>query len=132
MKQIRLQVLTPQGSVFDGLVDAVVAPLPDGWIGVLPGHTSFEARLLPGGLVLRVSGQRRTIATIGGTLSVDAAEVTVLTGAAALDTDLDTLEQQIGDQAERARAMEQEAEKHFSRVYRALADTLGRGGRRAT
>ena len=126
MKQLRLQVLTPQASVFDEAVDAIVAPLPDGWIGVLPGHARFQARLLPGAVVVTIAGQRRVIATTGGSLGVDNGAVIALTGAAAVNMDLATLEQQIGRQAESARAMEQEAEKHFSRVYRALADTLDR------
>ncbi|HEY1296911.1 MAG TPA: F0F1 ATP synthase subunit epsilon [Chloroflexota bacterium] len=126
MRQLRLEVLTPQGTVFDAPVDAVVAPLPDGWIGILPGHTSFQARLLAGVVALRTEGRRRLIATLGGVLSVESDLVSILTGGAMPDAELEGLEEQIGEQAERAQAVENEAEKHFGRVYRALADTLNR------
>ncbi len=124
MRSLRLRVQTPERSVFDSTVDTVIAPLPDGWIGVLPGHTPFQARLLRGEIALRIGGKRHRIATQGGLLNVDADVVNVLTGAAAVDVDLPTLEQQVGDAVRQARSMEQEAEKHFGRVYRALADTL--------
>ena len=126
--QLQVEVLTPQGAQFDEPVDAVVAPLPDGWIGVLPGHTPFQARLLPGVVAVRNSGRQRLIATLGGVLSTDANLVTILTGAARLDADLPRLEEEIGQETERAQAVEHEAEKHFGWVYRALADTLS--GRR--
>lgn len=130
MKALRLRVLTTEGTVFDSIVDAVVAPLPDGWIGVLPGHTPFQARVLRGEIALRIRGQRHRIATQGGLLNVEADVVNVLTGAAAVDADLSTLEQQVGDAVRQTRSMEQEAEKHFGRVYRALADTLDQRRRR--
>ncbi len=131
MRSLQVRVLTPERTVFEASVEAVVAPLPDGWIGVLPGHTPFQSRVLPGELVIRTEGRRHRIATQGGLLNVDAGVLCVLTGAAAVDADVSALEQQVGRQATQARALEQAAEKHFGRVYRALADTLdGRQQRR--
>jgi F-type H+-transporting ATPase subunit epsilon len=127
---LRLEVLTPQAIVFEGEVDEVVAPLPRGWIGVLPGHSPFLARLMRGQVLLRNGDQERLVATIGGSIAVEANLVTLLTGAAALDTTFAELEASLGSEAERVKAMEQEAERHFDRVYRTLADTLRPGRRR--
>jgi F0F1-type ATP synthase epsilon subunit len=121
---LHFKVLTPLTTVLDGPAATVIAPLPDGWIGILPGHSAFQSRLLRGSVVFEADGQRRIIATIGGVISVAADTITVLTGAAALDQDLDALEHDIGEEAVRLREMEQEAEKHFDRVYRALARTF--------
>jgi F-type H+-transporting ATPase subunit epsilon len=126
---MRLEVLTPQAVVFEGEVDTVVAPLPDGWIGVLPGHAPFTARLMRGQVVFRRDGRDRTLATIGGSVAVKDDTITLLTGAAVLDATFDELEASLGAEAEQVRAMEREAERHFDRVYRTLADTL-RPGRR--
>jgi len=131
MRPMRLRVLTPERTVFDAAVDAVIAPLPDGWIGVLPGHTPFQARVLRGEIVFRTGGHRQRIAIQGGLLSVEADVVNLLTAAAAVDTDLSTLEQQVGEASKQATLMEQEAEKHIGRVYHALADTFDRRRRRA-
>ena len=117
-------VRTPEQTVVDAAVEEVIAPLLDGWIGVLPGHAPFQARVVPGDVVFQRDGQRQRVATIGGLLSVDDGAIRLLTGAAAVDTDLSTLEQQLGQESARARALETQVEEHFGRVYNALADTL--------
>lgn len=130
MPRLRLEVLTPETSVFDAEVDAVVVPLADGWLGVLPGHASFQARLMRGEVVVRIGAETRVLATLGGAVLVEAGTVTILTGSAALDRNLEVLEQEISGQAQRLTAMEQEAEKHFDRVYRQMARTFQHRGRR--
>jgi len=126
MTQIRLQVLTPDSLVLDEPVDEVVAPIPDGWIGVLAGHTPFQARLLRGELAFRCGDVERVVVTLGGTIGVTGHAVTVLTGAARTDATLDELEAGLDEQVAEFHAVETEAEKHFSRVYRTLADTFSR------
>lgn len=118
---MRLLVLTLDETVFDGAVEEVVVPLPDGWLGVRPRHAPFQARLLAGDVVVRVDGGERTLATLGGTIMVERDAVTILTGVARLDQDLEALERAIGDDLRRRTALEHEAEKHFDRVYRQMA-----------
>jgi F-type H+-transporting ATPase subunit epsilon len=130
VKTLRLTVLTPQATVFDDTVDAVIMPLPDGWRGVLPGHISFQARLMRGEVLFRVGGQERLLATLGGTLAVERGSVTLLTGVAALDRSLETLERELSEEIQRFAALEQEAEKHFDRVYRQMAGTFNHRRRR--
>jgi F-type H+-transporting ATPase subunit epsilon len=122
---MRLIVLTVVETVFDDTVDEVVVPLPDGWLGVRPRHAPFQARLLAGDVVVRAAGRERTLATLGGTLTVERDQVTILTGVAKMDLDLETLEREIGDDLTRRRTLEQEAEKHFDRVYRQVARAIG-------
>jgi len=130
VSRLRVRVLTPTGAVWDDEADAVTAPLPDGWIGVLPGHAPFLGRLMRGQVVLRSGETQHLVSTIGGSLSVRGDLVTLLTGAASLDASYEELEQSLGADAKRIRTLEDEAEKHFDRVYRTLADTLRPGRRR--
>ncbi len=118
---MRLLVLTLDETVFDGPIEEVVVPLPDGWLGVRPRHAPFQARLLAGDIVVRADSRERTLATLGGTILVERDGVTILTGVARLDRDLETLEREIGDDLRRRAALEQEAEKHFDRVYHEMA-----------
>ena len=127
---MRLEVITPQSVVFEGDVTSVVAPLPDGWIGVLETHSSFVARLMRGQVQVRTAGGDHVVATIGGSIAVKDGLVTLLTGAAAMDVSFADLERNLGSEAEQIRAMEQEAERHFDRVYRTLADTFRPARRR--
>jgi F-type H+-transporting ATPase subunit epsilon len=122
---MRLVVLTLEQTVFDGPVEEVVVPLPDGWLGIRPRHAPFEARLLAGDVVVRADGRERTLAILGGTIAVERETVTILTGAARLDQELEALERAIGDDLRRRAALEREAEKHFDRVYRQVARAVG-------
>jgi|SRR6266536_69221 len=130
MKRLRCEVLTIEGTVLDQNVDALIVPLADGWIGIQPGHAPFQARTMRGEVIFRCDGQERTIATLGGTIVVDADRVTLLTGAAALDRDLAQLEHEISEELAAFQTMESEAEKHVDRIYRQLAETFRRQGRR--
>jgi F-type H+-transporting ATPase subunit epsilon len=122
--------LTINNTVLDQEVDALVVPLADGWLGIQPGHAAFQARLMRGEVVFRCDDQERMIATLGGTIAVEADRVTLLTGAAAPDRDLPRLEQEISDELAAFQTIESEAEKHVDRIYRQLAETFRRRGRR--
>jgi F-type H+-transporting ATPase subunit epsilon len=124
MKTLHLEVLTPQATLLEQDVTSLVVPLLNGWLGVFPGHAPFQARLLPGEVIFRSAGQERMMATLGGTLVTDGDRATILTGVAMLDHDLDVLEQRISEEAEQLTKMEEEAEKHFDRVYRQMAHTF--------
>ena len=130
MSPLRLMLLTPQATVFDGTVDAVIAALADGWKGIFPGHAPFQARLLAGDVLVRIGGKERVGATLGGVLTVEPGAVRILSGVAALDMDLKALERGIDDELRRLTRLEQEAEKHFEQIYRRMARTFNHRGRR--
>lgn len=130
MSSLRLMLLTPLVTVFDGTVDAVIVPLADGWKGIFPGHAPFQARLLAGDVLVRIAGKERVGATLGGALTVEPGAVRILSGVAALDMDLKALERGIDDELRRLTGLEQEAEKHFEQIYRRMARTFNHRGRR--
>lgn len=124
MKLLRLEIRTPQEVVVDREAESVVVSLADGWLGIQPGHAPFVARVTPGEVVVRAAGQTETVATIGGLLAVAGDRVTLLTGAARRNCDLDQLEREIDDETRQLAAMETEAERHFDRVLRQAAATF--------
>ena len=124
MKTLHLRVLTPQVTIFAASVDAVIVSIPDGWLGVFPGHAPFQSRLMRGEVLFRTHGKERILATLGGTVAVDGDTVIILTGVAALDRTVETLEGEISEEVQRLAVLEQEAEKHFNRVYRQMARTF--------
>jgi F-type H+-transporting ATPase subunit epsilon len=75
---IKLEVLSPNGVVFDGQVEEVIAPARLGEMGVLAGHEPLVALLEPGTLTYRQDGQLRYIALSGGFLEATAGRVLVL------------------------------------------------------
>ncbi|MEE8117012.1 MAG: ATP synthase F1 subunit epsilon [Gemmatimonadales bacterium] len=67
---MRLTVISPERAVFDGDVDAVVAPAYDGEVGILPRHAPFMTLLGSGRLTIRSGGETRTVWVEGGFLQV--------------------------------------------------------------
>lgn len=55
-EKLRLEVVTPHGSVLSQDVDEVVAPGSEGEFGVLPGHVPFVTMLKIGILIYRHGG----------------------------------------------------------------------------
>jgi len=121
MTKLRVEIVTPLRTCLEAEVDEVIAPLPDGWIGVLAGHVPFQARLVPGVVMVRAGEATRQIATQGGTVVVEPDRVLVLTGAAMADATLEQLEHEIGTEATQLAEVEAEAERHLDRVYQQLA-----------
>jgi F-type H+-transporting ATPase subunit epsilon len=85
---VRVVVVTPDASFFDGQARSAVLPGWDGELGFLPGHAPLIARLGHG--VARVqpeTGETVRIAVYGGFVKVQDDVVTVLAGGAAKPSD---------------------------------------------
>jgi F-type H+-transporting ATPase subunit epsilon len=52
---LRLEVVSPAGTLFAGPVESVVFPAWDGRMGILPGHAPLVAMLRPGPVHARLS-----------------------------------------------------------------------------
>ena len=79
MKEYRLKISTPDGSVFDG--DAVKLDVRgiEGELAVMAGHVPFMTAVKPGSCRLLLSdGSERIGELDGGLLSVGNSEVTLL------------------------------------------------------
>ena len=65
---IRLEIVTAERVLFDGEVDAVIAPGAEGELGVLPHHAAVMTTLQPGELRYRVGAEDglRTYDVING------------------------------------------------------------------
>ncbi len=68
---MRVTVISPEDSVFDGEATAVVAPAHDGEVGILPKHAPFMTLLGEGKLTVRQEGGADKIFRVrGGILQV--------------------------------------------------------------
>ena len=67
---MRVTVISPEESVFDGEATAVVAPAHDGEVGILPRHAPFMSLLGDGKLTVRQEGADRVFRVRGGLLQV--------------------------------------------------------------
>ena len=67
---MRVTVISPERSVFDGEAEAVVAPAFDGEVGILPRHAPFMTLLGKGQLKITQAGSAHRFAVDGGFLQV--------------------------------------------------------------
>jgi F-type H+-transporting ATPase subunit epsilon len=79
---MRVTVISPERSLFDGEAEAVVAPAFDGLVGILPRHAPFMTLLGEGILNVRGRGASSRFRVSGGFLQVVGESVRVVAGSA--------------------------------------------------
>jgi F-type H+-transporting ATPase subunit epsilon len=89
----RVDVITPEGPVFEGEAEIVVVPGAAGQLGIMANHAPLVSSLKPGELhVTDMQGQRHEFATDGGFVEVRKNETLVLVGGAVPRADIDAAE----------------------------------------
>jgi F-type H+-transporting ATPase subunit epsilon len=76
---LRVSVITPESTAFEGEADQVVAPAWDGEMGILPGHAPMMALLGEGRLRVTSGGGTSTFRIARGFLQVADDAVSILT-----------------------------------------------------
>ena len=67
---MRVTIISPAASVYDGEATAVIAPAYDGEVGILPRHAPFMTLLGEGRLTVREGEAAREFRVRGGFLQV--------------------------------------------------------------
>lgn len=131
---LKVNVVTPNGIVFQHRAKEIHASTTDGGITILPNHTPIIVPLTIGELVVtRVAEdlQQNFIAVHGGIMEVRDNEVNIIANSAERSRDIDL------DRAERAKALAErkmeearrlQNEKEFQRARISLAKALNRIG----
>lgn len=67
---MRVTLISPEGSVFEGEADSVIVPAHDGEVGILPRHAPFMTLLGSGRLVVRAGAEDNVFVVEGGFMQV--------------------------------------------------------------
>jgi len=79
MDTFKLEIVTPEGEIYNGEAKSVTLPGEEGEFGVLPRHASLLALLKPGVIEIEKSdGTKESIAVNGGHVKVSENRVIVL------------------------------------------------------
>ncbi|MFT5130815.1 MAG: F-type H+-transporting ATPase subunit epsilon [Rhodothermales bacterium] len=78
MASYKLSIVTPKGLVYENEVDSVAAAGVEGGFGVLSGHASMLAEIIPGVLSLKSDGKEQLLVVSDGILEVSEEGVVVL------------------------------------------------------
>ena len=82
MKTIKVNVVTPDGPVYESDVEMISTKAQSGELGILPGHIPMVAPLQIGIVRLKKGGNTDLVAVTGGLLEVRPEVVTILAQAA--------------------------------------------------
>lgn len=88
-KTFRLEVITPEQTVFADDVEMVVVPGVEGYLGVMANHTPLLTVLQPGVVRALKNGQEIRMAVTGGFFDARPDKVVVLADAGELAEDID-------------------------------------------
>jgi F-type H+-transporting ATPase subunit epsilon len=88
-KKIHLEIVTPEKSVVQDLVDEVTLPGEEGYLGVLPGHTPLLTSLKIGEIRYKAGGVQKYLFVSWGFVEVLPDCVTVLADIAELPENID-------------------------------------------
>jgi F-type H+-transporting ATPase subunit epsilon len=97
---LKLDIVTPEQSVFSGYVDYVAVPGVSGELGILPHHCPLITMLKPGELRIRKGSDEIYVAIGGGFLEVRSDRIIVLADLAERDELID--EQKVAEAKKRA------------------------------
>src|SRR5262249_50539431 len=76
---VKLEIVTPTGTVYSDNVDLVTLPGIAGQMGVYPRHVPLITQMVPGELIVRKDGRDLFMATGEGLIEVTAHRVAILT-----------------------------------------------------
>ncbi|WP_026691582.1 F0F1 ATP synthase subunit epsilon [Alteribacter aurantiacus] len=104
MKTMQVNVVTPDGSVFEAEANMVSVRAAEGELGVLPGHIPLVTPLRIGPVRIKQDNLVHLVAVNGGFMEVRRDEVNILAESAELPTNIDVA---------RARAAKERAQRRL-------------------
>lgn len=86
---LHLAIITPDRTVFEGDVDSVSLPTPDGEITILPHHIPLLSILVAGSILVRQNVDEYLFAVSRGAIEVDGQSIRILAETADRAADLE-------------------------------------------
>jgi len=125
MTGIHVEVVTPDGVRFEGMVDSCTAPGYDGEFQILKDHAGLIGELMIGEIRLESEGKTIFLSTSGGFIEVDKNNVNIIAESAELAENIEI--ERAKNAEERARSRLQETgDIDIERAKLALARAVNR------
>ncbi len=87
--RLSVTILTPEGEKFKGEASELLAPAHEGEVGILPGHSDFLSRSVPGVVVISEGGSKTVFSVGRGILEVADNKVKLLVDTAERSDQID-------------------------------------------
>jgi F-type H+-transporting ATPase subunit epsilon len=121
---LKLEIVTPEGTIFSEDADFVILQGADGQVTILPGHVPLMSQLTPGEMVVRQAGLDRFLAVGAGLAFVKGDRLSVLTDMAVSAENIDEARAEEARQRAAARLREKIADEEVASVNASLARSL--------
>ena len=121
---LKLEIVTPAGTVYSEDVEMVTLPGAAGQMGVYPHHVPLITHMVPGEMIVRKDGRDQFIATGEGLIEVTADRVAILTDLAIPADRIDEAKAEEARQRAEARLQERLSDEDIASVNASLARSL--------
>jgi F-type H+-transporting ATPase subunit epsilon len=122
--QLKLQIITPDGTAYSELVDMVTLPGVEGQMGVFPQHVPLMTQMVPGEIIVRKDGQDYFLAVGEGLIEITGDHVAVLTDLAIAAENIDAAKVEEARQRAEARLSEKLSDEEVASVNSSLARSM--------
>ena len=121
---LRLEIVTPDGTVYSEDVEMVTLDAIEGEMGILPQHTRLVTQLVPGEMTVLKNGREELLATGGGIVVVTGERVDILTDMAISADKIDEAKVEEARQRAVARLKEKLSDEEVASANASLARSL--------
>jgi F-type H+-transporting ATPase subunit epsilon len=126
MKTVLVNVVTPDGPVYDADVEMVSVKAQSGELGILPGHIPMVAPLQIGAVRLKQGSSTELVAVSGGFIEVRPDKVTILAQAAERAESIDVVRAEAAKKRAEERLNQKTDDIDFKRAELALRRAINR------
>jgi F-type H+-transporting ATPase subunit epsilon len=121
---LRLEIVTPEGTVYSEDVEMVTLEGVEGQMGILPHHTRLMTQIVPGEMIV-VKGAREQYLAVGeGLVSVTGKHVSIITDMAVAAENIDEARAEEARQRAAARLQEKISDEEVASVNASLVRSL--------
>ena len=121
---LKLEIVTPQATVFSEDVDMVTLPAVEGQIGVYALHVHLITQIVPGEIIVNKGGQDRSLAVGEGLVEITADRVAIVTDMAIPADKIDEAKVEEARARAEARLQEKISDEEVASVNASLARSL--------
>jgi F-type H+-transporting ATPase subunit epsilon len=121
---LRLDIVTPEATVYSEEVDMVTLPGVEGEMGILPQHVRLMTQLVPGEMIVRKDGHDHFLAVGEGLVEITGNRVAIVTNMAVAVENIDEAKAEEARQRAAARLREKISSEEVASVNASLARSL--------
>lgn len=121
---LRLEIVTPEATVFSEDVNMVTLPVVEGQIGIYPMHVRLITQIVPGEIIVNQAGGEKYLAVGEGLVDINHDRVAIITDMAIPAENIDEAKAAEARERAAARLREKISDEEVATVNASLARSL--------